>query len=431
MTNKPKRLIDDCFLHDKDRLTHHEALAILKSRLQPIVGSSRTTLSNASGLFLAEDIHASKNVPMHNNAAVDGYAYHSDDFDTVDGCFPVSARIVAGDLAPEPLPAKKAVRIFTGAVMPVGANTVVMQEDCETIDVAGQACVKIPAGLKPGANWRKAGEDLAVGELMLSKGKQLRPQDIAAIASIGLAEINIHNKLRIGLISTGDELLRPGKEISHGQVYDSNHFLLNSLLQSCNAKITDYGILDDNEVDIENAMVNAATNNDVIITTGGASRGEEDHIISILDKIGKRHMWQMAIKPGRPMAFGQIPADTHECLFFGLPGNPVAVMICFLMYAKPALTRLSGGNWVEPVRYPLPALFEIENKKPDRREFLRGILSTDADGKLAVSKFQQDGSGLISSLRKADGLIEIGESITGVSKGDVVGFIPFSGFGIN
>jgi molybdopterin molybdotransferase len=430
MTIKPKRLIDDCFLHDKDRLRHDEAIAILKERLGPVVGISTKLIADVTGRVLAENIQSPDNVPMHNNAAVDGYAYQSQDFDAVNGYFPVSSRIVAGDQNILPLPENSAARIFTGAAMPANADTVVMQEDCKTSSSEGMPFVKIPPGLKPGANWRKAGEDLTAGEMVLPIGQQLRPQDIAAIASTGKNKVQVFDQLRIGLISTGDELRRPGIEINHGEVYDSNHFLLNSLLQTCNAKITDYGIIEDREDIIRSVMEETAGSNDVIITTGGASRGEEDHIITALDTIGKRHMWQMAIKPGRPMVFGQIPGQEHDCLFFGLPGNPVAVMVCFLMYVRPSLGKLSGGNWKEPNRYTMPAMFEIKQKKPDRREFLRGILAKDDNGNIAVLKFQKDGSGLISSLRQSDGLIEITEDITELNKGDMVGFIPFSEFGI-
>ena len=431
MTIKPKRLIDDCFLHDKDRLRHDEAIAILKKRLSTVVGTSVKAIDDVTGRILAEDIRSPENVPMHNNAAVDGYAFQSKDFDAVDGYFSISSRIVAGENKPSPLLEKSAARVFTGAVMPANADTVVMQEDCKVSEIEGKTYVKIPAGLSPGANWRKAGEDLAIAEMVLPTGKQLRPQDIAAIASTGKAQVQVYNRLRVGLISTGDELRRPGIEISHGQVFDSNHFLLNSLLHACNAKITDYGITNDNEKAIRSVLREAADENEVIITTGGASRGEEDHIISALDAIGKRHMWQMAIKPGRPMAFGQILGQEHDCLFFGLPGNPVAVMVCFLMYVRPALGQLSGGDWIEPARYPLPASFEIGQKKPGRREFLRGILSKNSNGNIEISKFQRDGSGLISSLRQSDGLIEITEDVTELNKGDMVDFIPFSEFGIN
>lgn len=438
MNLPPRQLIDDCFLHDKDRLRHQEAVDLLNSRLGVIVGSNELDLSKASGRILADDIIAPQNVPLHNNAAVDGYAFCMADYATNEGRFPISARIAAGDLSPEPLAKNSAARIFTGATMPKGADSVVMQEDCVIDDVDGKSYVSIPDGLKPGANWRKAGEDVKSGEKILTVGQKLRPQDIAAIASTGQARIKVWNKLRVALISTGNELLRPGTKIARGQIYDSNHFLLSALLQASCVEITDYGIIADNKEAIAGALLNAASNNDVILTTGGASRGEEDHITTVLDEIGRRHMWQMAIKPGRPMMFGQISTgdnpgdnpDKNDCLFFGLPGNPVAVMVCFLMYAQPSLAMLSGGKWKDPVRYPIPADFEIKNKKPDRREFLRGQLVKSDDGNLTVSKYQHDGSGMISSLRQAGGLIEIEENKTSVQVGEFVNFIPFSEFGI-
>jgi len=200
------------------------------------------------------------------------------------------------------------------------------------------------------------------------------------------------------------------------------------LLQALPVNINDHGIVDDTARSVENALTEMASVCDVIITTGGASRGVEDHMLSSLDKLGKRHLWQLAIKPGRPMMFGQIRRQDHQhdCYFFGLPGNPVAALVCFLLYVRPALARLAGANWTEPQRYPLMANFELLNKKTDRREFLRGILKTDAGGNVSVNKFERDGSGLISSLRTADGLIEIPEKVTQVKKGDMVSFLPFS-----
>jgi len=431
VSGTPRRLIDDCFLHDKDRLRHQEAVNILKSRLAPVAGSSVRVLEACAGRILAEEIVSPRDIPLHDNAAVDGYAFRAADFSHVDGRFEIAARIIAGDLQPAPLSAKKAVRIFTGAVVPVGADTVVMQEDCTVEkDGDGKDIVIIPAGLKVGANRRMAGEDIKADSVMLTAGQRLRPQDIAAIASTGKADVKVYDNLRIALISTGNELRRPGTEIELGQTYDSNHYLLAALLQTGGASITDYGVIADEEKATRDVLSEAARNNDVILTTGGASRGEEDYIISVLDTIGRRHMWQMAIKPGRPMVFGQISGADHQCLFFGLPGNPVAAMVCYLMYVYPSLNLLAGGVWREPARYPLPAAFEISSKKPDRREFLRGQLLTDSNGRLSVSKYQRDGSGLISSLREADGLIEIGEDVTRVETGEAVNFIPFSEFGI-
>ncbi len=427
MNDGEAKLLDDCFLHDKERLRHDDALEILRTRLGPIASPHLLPLSLASGHILAEEIKAPRNVPLHDNAAMDGYAYRASDFDTEDGKFPVSMRIAAGDLAPAPLAENTAARIFTGAVIPPGADTVVMQEDCRlTGDV-----VSIPPGLKQGANRRLAGEDLAMGDVLLSKGQRLRPQDIAALASTGKAQVSVFKPLKIALISTGNELRRPGEDIMSGQVYDSNHYLLSALLEATSiSNITDCGIIEDNADAVRSALQAAADNHDVILTTGGASRGEEDHVVSMLDTLGKRHMWQMAIKPGRPMTFGQISGIGRDCLFFGLPGNPVAAMVCFLFYVKPALDVLSGGKWREPTRYPLPALFEIPNKKPDRREFLRGRLIRDGAGKLGVEKYGRDGSGIISSLREADGFIEVPEETTGISRREPVAFIPFSEFGI-
>ncbi len=426
MSDKTRILLDDCFLHDKDRLRHDDALDILKNRLNPIVKTSKLPLEQACGRVIAEEIKAPRNVPLHDNAAVDGFAYRASDFDDIAGKFTISGRITAGDLAPPVLEQNTASRIFTGAAMPPGADTVAMQEDCTLVD--GMAV--IPPGLKPGANRRLAGEDLAAGDILLEQGHKLRPQDSAAIASIGLAKIEVYDLLKVALISTGDELRHPGEDIKPGQVYDSNRYLLHALLQAANVKITDCGIIEDRASSIQNAISSAAENHDAILTTGGASRGDEDHVTAILDQLGKRHMWQMAIKPGRPLMFGQINRSDSDCLFFGLPGNPVAAMVCFLLYVKPALDVLAGGKWREPSRYPLPAMFDITAKKPDRREFLRGKLTTDDRGVLSVDKFAREGSGIISSLRESDGLIEISEDVVRIKRGEPVSFIPFSEFGI-
>lgn len=422
------RLIDDCFMHDKDRLRHDDALSIIQQRLGPIVGSHSLALSRACGRISAETVTAPRNVPLHDNAAMDGYTYRAADFEAVKGRFPVSNRIAAGDRDPAPLTAGSAARIFTGAVMPPNADTVVMQEDCRPEEDG--AIVTIPAGLKQGANRRLAGEDLAKGDELLSPGQNLRPQDIAALASIGRGRVEVFDNLKVAIISTGNEIRRPGEEIRPGEVYDANHYLLASLLQTTCSEITDCGIIRDEKQAVSAALRGAAASHDVILTTGGASRGEEDYVISTLDEIGKRHMWQMAIKPGRPMTFGHISGEKRDCLFFGLPGNPVAAMICFLLYVKPALTALSGGNWREPQRYSLPAHFEIAKKKTDRREFLRGRFSQDESGTFGIAKYGRDGSGIISSLREADGLIEIPEDVDHVARGDLVHFIPFTGFGI-
>ncbi len=421
---------DDCFAFDGKRLLHHEALGILKDRLPTIADKEQIPLSQATGRTLAEQITSNANVPSYDNSAVDGYAFNFEDYQKQDGEFPVSDRIAAGETSLANLQQGTAIRIFTGAKIPDGADTVAMQEDCTASadgGSPGQDRVLIPTGLKRGANLRKAGEDLKMGEAIASAGSILRPQELAAIASIGIDQIRVYAKLRVALVSSGDEIIRPGTHIHSGQVYDSNHFLLLGLLNRLNVKVTDLGILPDDAKAVDETLSQAARDHDVILTTGGASLGEEDHLIATLDKLGTRHMWQLAIKPGRPMSFGQI----GNSFVFGLPGNPVAVFVCFLLYARPSLLRLGGSDWVEPQRYPVPAGFDLPSKKPDRREFWRGWLETQEDGSVRAMKFSRDGSALVSGLREATGLLEIAEDVQSVQKGDLLSFIPFTEFGID
>ena len=417
------KLINDCFIHDKDRLKHEEAIAILKSRIKPICDVETLDLRHTIGRVLAETIISSQDIPLSNNAAVDGYAFRHSDFDNTNGKFPIIARIVAGDTNAIELPPNSAVRIFTGAMIPNGADTIAMQEDCE---VDNDSEVFIPNNLKQGSNLRLAGEDVKANSTIATIGQIVRPQEMASIASAGFNSIKAYRKLRVGILSTGNEIVRPDHEILPGQVYDSNTFLINSLLNSLPVETTDLGILSDDFETIKNTLHSNASKLDVIISSGGASRGDEDHLNSAIDSLGSRHLWQLAIKPGRPMSFGQI----NDCAIMALPGNPVAVMVCFLLYVFPTLYSLSGAPWFTPNRFPLPASFTIENKKPDRREFLRGKLVHNQSKQLFVEKFPRDGSGLITGLCESDGLIELNEEITAINPGDMVTFIPFSEFGI-
>ncbi|WP_153769664.1 gephyrin-like molybdotransferase Glp [Labrenzia sp. CE80] len=415
------KLLDDCFLHDRDRLRHHEALDILRERLSTVAGTTRIPLEETCGRILAEEIVANRDVPQADNSAVDGYAFRFSDHDPAGGFFRLEQRIAAGHPSETEIGPWGAARIFTGAIMPPGCDTVAMQEDCELHDQDGQSFVIVPAGLKQGANCRKAGEDVVAGTVLLHRGNLLRPQDVAAIASTGQAQVLVYEKLKIGLLSTGDEIRRPGTDLEAGEVYDSNHFLLRSLTETMPVEIEDLGVLKDDAAFIEETLSNASKRCDVLLTTGGASRGEEDHILKTLDRLGKRHMWQLAIKPGRPMMFGQI----GSCVFLGLPGNPVAAMVCFLLYARPVLSVLGGGPFLEARRFQVPADFSVPRKKTDRREFYRGILASDETGRTIARKFERDGSGLITGLREADGLIEIPEDATSVERGSLVDFLPF------
>ena len=424
MTAKP--LLDDCFLHDKDRLRHDEALAILQERLTTVAGIETVRLEDAAERILAEDVTAPRNVPLADNSAVDGYAFRHADFDEAGGFFRLEQRVAAGHASRAGLGPWAAARIFTGAVMPPGADTVAMQEDCETHQQDGQDFVIVPQGLKKGANCRRAGEDVEAGTTILTAGVRLRPQDLAAIASTGREAVSVHRKLKVALVSTGDELQRPGGAIAPSDVYDSNHFLLRGLCATLPVDIEDLGILKDDADLVETVLAEAAGRFDAILTTGGASRGEEDHVLKALDRLGQRHMWQLAIKPGRPMMFGNI----GSCVFLGLPGNPVAAMVCFLYYGRPVLSVLGGGDFLKPQFFEVPAAFEVPKKKPDRREFYRASLQPRADGSPAAHKFQRDGSGLITGLREADGLVEIPEDVTSIRKGELVRFLPFASFGL-
>lgn len=419
-----RRLIDDCFLHDRDRMRHDDALDLIRGRVGCVKDREEVPLAVAAGRILAQAVSSTRTVPPADNAAVDGYAFRHADYEETGGWFEVTDRIAAGHPSSAPLRPGTAARIFTGAAMPAGADSVAMQEDCEPHEQDGRAFVAIPPGLKAGANRRKAGEDLAEGDTIAAAGQTLRAQDVAAIASTGMETVRAFERLKVALVSTGDEIVRPGTPADSGQSYDSNHFLLRALLEPLGAEITDLGVLADDAGLVRETISRAAADHDAVITTGGASRGEEDHMLDSIDELGSRHMWQLAVKPGRPMMFGQI----GDCAFLGLPGNPVAAFVCFLLYARPLLLTLGGGTWPEPQRFPLPAAFEIAKKKPDRREFLRGRLE-NRDGRLQVVKFERDGSGLITSLREADGLIELDEDCRQVAVGDIVSFIPFSQFG--
>lgn len=418
------KLANDCFLHDKDRLQHDQALEILRQNMRVISRVETVSLANANGRILAADVIAPRNIPAFDNSAVDGYAFAHDDFEPTGGFFPLTARIAAGDTVEIELPGFSAARIFTGAKMPEGADTIAMQEDCEPHEQDGGQFIAIPAGLKKGANCRLAGEDVSADKFVATSGIKLRPQDLAAIASTGTREVKVHKPLKVGLLSSGNEILRPGEAFEQGKVYDANHFMLSGLLKNLNVEITDLGICPDDAEKVEALLKDASTKFDIVISSGGASKGEEDHFVDALGKLGKCHLWQLAVKPGRPMSFGQI----DNTLVFTLPGNPVAAFVCFSLYVRPSIQSLSGAEFSEPQRYKIPSGFSIKSK-PDRREFLRGYIVNENDTPIAM-KFDRDGSGLITGLRESSGLIEIPEETTSVEKGNLVNFIPYSELGI-
>jgi molybdopterin molybdotransferase len=420
------KLDDDCFVLDKDRLPHHEALAILKARVRTVASIEEVPLADATGRFLAEAILSPRPIPAHDNAAVDGYAFAHSSYNKDAGArLKIAGQASAGHPLPSVPSLDHCVRIFTGAVMPQGFDTVAMQEDVVVEGEAGERWVLIPPGLKQGANRRLAGEDSKAGAVLVEAGTRLRPQDVASAAATGLDRLRCYAPLNVAIASTGDEVLRPGESFTPGKVYDANASMLEGLTKAVGAKVVELGVLTDKAEHVRAALSEASQTYNAIIISGGASQGAEDHVVRSLDALGKRYLWQIAIKPGRPMSFGQI----GDCVVLGLPGNPVAVFVCFLMYVQPVLTRLAGGRWPEPVRFPLPAAF-TQRKKSGRREFWRARLMRTDEGQLQVAKFPRDGSGLISSLREADGLIEVPEEVEEVRAGETVDFIPFSEFGL-
>jgi molybdopterin molybdotransferase len=441
MSAMSRPLVDDCFVSNKPNIGHDEAIRQLREHVTGIASTETVLVAEAAGRVVAESVEARSPVPAHTNSAVDGYAFAAGTLPVAPaGSTPAVYGIVGRAAAGHPFSGKllpgSAVRIFTGAVVPDACDTVAMQEDCPLSGPPHAPRVEIPAGLKRGANVRKAGEDVATGHVLFKPGHILRPQDLGALASIGRTEVACYRRLRIGLVSSGDEVLRavPGQAaaLKPGQVFDANGPMLASLATLAGGTFEDLGVWPDDVAEIESRLRAAAPRFDLILTSGGASRGDEDHMGTAIDRVGRRHIWQLAIKPGRPIMFGQLKnaGGVHETVVVGLPGNPVAVFVCFLMYVYPLVRALGGAPWPEPRRFQLPAAFAFAGRKPGRREFWRGMLIAGPDGRMSADKFARDGSGLISSLRAADGLIDIPEARGDIAVGDTVAFIPFTEFGI-
>ena len=419
------QLTDDCFAHGGALMRADAALEALRDRLIAVVDHEPVGLRDAIGRILARDVVAPRDVPPHANAAVDGYAFrHADLPATGSAALPVIGRAAAGHPHNAPLPPGAALRIFTGAPLPDGDNApdvIAMQEDCRLREAATGDRVELPGGLAAGDNIRARGEDVRAGSTILAAGARLRPQDIGLAASVGLVELPLFRRLRVALFSTGDEVREPGTDLPPGGIYDANRYCLHGLLEGLGFTVSDLGILPDDATAIRNALAAAARDHDAIVTSAGMSVGEEDHMAAAIGAIGQLHFWKLAIKPGRPVALGQIGAVP----FIGLPGNPAAMMVTFLRIARPALLRLAGATALAPHVYRVRAGFD-HRKKTDRREFLRVRLRTDPDGMSCAVKFPRDGAGILSSLVEADGLVELPEETTNLQAGAMVDFVPFS-----
>ena len=412
------QLSDDCFAFGGPMMSVDEAVAIIAARVKPVGETEAVALVDADGRILAGDIAAPLPLPPFMNSAVDGYAVSGADLPANgERAFPVAGRVQAGAPA-EPAKRGQAVRIFTGAPMPDGTDTVFMQEDVR-IDDAGN--VILPSGLKAGANVRPAGEDIARGHVALASGRRLRPQDIAVAAAFGLTTLDVVRRLRVGVFSTGDELAAPGSARTAAQLFDSNRFMLMAMLRRLGCEVGDLGILRDERAELADALKQVARRYDLILTTGGVSTGEEDHVKAGIEQAGSLVLWRMAIKPGRPVAMGIIDGTP----LIGLPGNPVASFVTFVHVVRPTVLALSGAAPLPLQPMPVRAAFSYK-KKSGRREYVRASLRRAADGALEATKFPREGAGLLSSLVETDGLIELGESIVRVEPGDAVGFLGYA-----
>ena len=412
------QLSDDCFAFGGELLTGAEALRLIGERTVALPETERVTLAAARGRILAEPVVAPMSVPPHDNSAVDGYAVNFDDLAAdAPTSLPIGGRAAAGHPLGRAGRRGEAIRIFTGAPMPSGLDTVFMQEDC----VAEGERVRLPPGLKRGANRRRVGEDVREGTSVLPAGTRLRAQEIGLAASLGFSELAVYRRLRAALLSSGDEVREPGMPLPAGAIYDANRYALRALLEGLGLLVEDFGIIADRRDAVAAALARAAQAHDLIVASGGMSTGEEDHMKAAVEALGKLHFWRLAIKPGRPVALGQV----GRVPFLGLPGNPVAVMVTFLMLARPLILRLAGARIEEPRAFLVAASFAYR-KRLGRREYLRARLDAAPQGGWIARKFPRDGAGILSSMVESEGFLVLDEQVEALAPGDFVPFIPFA-----
>jgi molybdopterin molybdotransferase len=411
------QLSNDCFAFGGQLMTLDEVRRLIRDRLSPAVPAEAVAVDEADGRILADDVVAPIALPPFDNSAVDGYAVRFDDLNgegpTV---IPVAGRAPAGS-ALGMVPEGRAVRIFTGAPMPEGFDTVFMQEDV----AAEGGSVALPAGLRRGANRRLAGEDVRQGSPALSGGKRLTPQDVALVAALGLPTVSVRERLRVAVFSTGDEVVPPGETLGPAKLYDANRFMLLALLRRLGCAATDLGILRDDRGATATALSAAASGHDLLLTSGGVSTGEEDHVKAAVESAGALTFWRLGIKPGRPVAMGVVDGIP----FIGLPGNPAAVFVTFVQVARAVIARLSGEDFVPARPFPVMAGFAYK-KKEGRREYVRVRLAQTGDGRLEAHKHPREGAGVITSLTETDGLVELPEATTRVEKGETIAFLPYA-----
>ncbi len=418
------QLTDDCFAFSGPLLPIADMERLIIERVTPVAEVEEVSLSEALSRVVAADMAATEDLPPFDNSAVDGFAVrHADLAAESDTKLVIAERVMAGHAATHPLAPQEAIRIFTGAPMPAGADTVFMQEDCR---VEGNAVI-VPPGLERGANNRFAGEDLRKGAIMLPAGRKLTAPDVALAAAQGATRLPVRRRLRVAVFSTGDEVVEPGAVRPAAAIYDANRHLLRGLLKKFGTAVTDLGILRDDPMALQTAIAAAAADHDLVITSGGVSTGEADHVRTAIERIGRLVFWRVAIKPGRPVAMGVVPGGPpgHAAAFAGLPGNPAAVYVTFVRVVWPLLLRLAGAAPRQPIALPVRATFAYRKRK-GRREYVRVTLRHAADGAVEAVKFPRDGAGVITSLTETDGLVELGEEETRIAPGAIVGFLSYA-----
>lgn len=399
-----------------DLLSVDEARAFLLEPTRPITDIEEVDTANALGRVLGHDLYATLDVPATDNSAMDGYAVWCGEHGLEAGSrLPVSQRVAAGDRA-APLAPGTAARIFTGAPLPPGADAVVMQEDC-ALEPGGM--IRIDCAVHAGQHVRRAGSDIAAGTRVLAGGTRLRPPELGIAASIGLARVAVVRRLRVALLSTGNELLTPGEPPRPGARYDSNHFVLSGLLQGLGAEIVDGGVINDSAEVTRVALALAAHRADLILSSGGVSVGEEDHVRNAVARLGEIALWRVAVKPGKPIAFGRVGRTP----FIGLPGNPVSALVTFCLFVRPYVLRMQGVVDVEPRSFPAAADFNWAGGP--REEYLRARLRAGRDGAPRAEIYQDQGSGVLTSAAWAEALVRIPAGRS-VARGDLVQFLPFS-----
>jgi molybdopterin molybdotransferase len=391
-----------------------DALASLLASLCPIDGEERIPLAEAVGRVLTQDVIASMSVPPHGSSAMDGYALRSADIVEVPRDLPITQRIPAGAVGVE-LKAGEAARIFTGAPLPAGADAVVMQENTE--EHSGK--VRILQSAAAGENSRPAGEDIAKGAQVFASGDRLKAQDIGVLASIGVTQVLVRRRLKVALLTTGDEIVQPGEELEPGQIYNSNYFTLMALLTALGADVFELGAVIDDLPSTIAALEKGAASADCIISTGGVSVGEEDHVRAAVAQLGSIDLWRLAIKPGKPFASGRV----RKAFFFGLPGNPVSAFVTFVMLLRPSILKLLGCSQVIHQSYFLQAGFNAAISG-GRQEYLRVVID-NSSGSSKMLPYANQSSGVSASLSFADGLAVVPPH-TKVEQGQILRFIPFS-----